>query len=184
MSLPPPGASRRLRPIPRREAGRERGKFFETTRTLEGYADLKSTFGACTSCHVRKPGSSKLTRKGEEFRQLVGDMKGLEAWMKEHHPAPPAAFTLPATSRNACDGTTNSANSAPRSAARHAFEPVGETGHDLLPLRFGHERPVRDFRTGASASDAIAGHPINHADLHARRRNIHRQALWTDVFIA
>jgi hypothetical protein len=68
----------------------DQGKYYETTRTLAGFEDLKATFGACTSCHVTKPGSKKLTPKGKEFQDLVKDMEGLGAWMKEHHPTPPA----------------------------------------------------------------------------------------------
>jgi len=68
----------------------DRGKYYETRRTLAGFEDLKATFGACTSCHVTKPGSKKLTAKGKEFRDLVEDMEGLGAWMKEHHPAAPS----------------------------------------------------------------------------------------------
>lgn len=69
----------------------DQGKYYETMRTLAGFGDLEATFGACTSCHVTKPGSKKLTTKGKEFRDLVQDMEGLEAWMKEHHPVSPAA---------------------------------------------------------------------------------------------
>ncbi len=69
----------------------DQGKYFETMRTLTGFEELKATFGACTSCHVTKPGSKKLTAKGKEFRDMVHDMEGLGAWMKEHHPAPPPA---------------------------------------------------------------------------------------------
>lgn len=67
----------------------DQGKYFETMRTLAGFDDLKATFGACTSCHVTKPGSKKLTAKGKEFRDMVQDMEGLGAWMKEHHPTAP-----------------------------------------------------------------------------------------------
>ncbi|KAB2967699.1 MAG: hypothetical protein F9K18_03940 [Thermoanaerobaculia bacterium] len=68
----------------------DKGKFYETARTLAGFEDLKANFGACTACHVARPGSKKLTRQGKQFQELVGDMKGLEAWMKEHHPAVPS----------------------------------------------------------------------------------------------
>jgi hypothetical protein len=69
----------------------DKGKYYENARTLAGFDDLKANFGACTTCHVSKPGSKKLTRQGKQFEELVGDMEGLEAWMKEHHPAPPKA---------------------------------------------------------------------------------------------
>ncbi|MEO8196018.1 MAG: hypothetical protein ABI689_04790 [Thermoanaerobaculia bacterium] len=68
----------------------DQGKYYETMRTLAGFADLKATFGACTSCHVTKPGSKKLTAKGKEFGEMVRDMEGLGAWMQEHHPKPQA----------------------------------------------------------------------------------------------
>ncbi len=67
----------------------DQGKYYETMRTLAGYAELKSTFGACTNCHVKKPGSKKLTAQGKKFQQMVEDMAGLGAWMKEHHPTTP-----------------------------------------------------------------------------------------------
>ncbi|MDQ1347739.1 MAG: hypothetical protein QG573_1112 [Acidobacteriota bacterium] len=69
----------------------DQGKYYETMRTLAGFEELKATFGACTSCHVTKPGSKKLTAKGKEFQDLVKDMEGLGAWMKEHHPKAPAS---------------------------------------------------------------------------------------------
>lgn len=64
----------------------DKGKYYESMRSLGGYDELKSTFGACTSCHVSRPGSKKLTRQGRQFRDLVRDMEGLRAWMKQHHP--------------------------------------------------------------------------------------------------
>lgn len=69
----------------------DQGKYYETMRTLSGFDDLKATFGACTSCHVTKPGSKKLTAKGREFQELVKDMEGLGVWMQEHHPKAPAS---------------------------------------------------------------------------------------------
>ena len=68
----------------------DQGKYYETMSTLAGYDELKATFGACTSCHVTKPGSQKLTAKGKEFGAMVQDMEGLGVWMKEHHPKPPS----------------------------------------------------------------------------------------------
>jgi hypothetical protein len=69
----------------------DQGKYYETTRTMAGFEELKATFGACTSCHVAKPGSQKLTREGKRFQAMVDDMAGLRVWMEEHHPTPPAA---------------------------------------------------------------------------------------------
>ncbi|HRC86091.1 MAG TPA: hypothetical protein PK413_10815 [Thermoanaerobaculia bacterium] len=68
----------------------DKGKYYELMRTTEGFDDLKATFGACTSCHVRKPGSHDLTRRGQAFLLMVKDMEGLREWMKAHHPAKPA----------------------------------------------------------------------------------------------
>ena len=65
----------------------DQGKYFETQRTLAGFDQLKGTFGRCTSCHVRKPGSAKLTKKGRQFAELVKDMAGLQEWMQKEHPA-------------------------------------------------------------------------------------------------
>jgi len=66
----------------------DQGKYYETRRTLDGYADLKATFGRCTHCHVSKPGSQKLTKEGKRFQEMVRDMAGLGEWMQQHHPAP------------------------------------------------------------------------------------------------
>jgi hypothetical protein len=66
----------------------DKGIYFENTRTLEGYDQVKGTFGKCTTCHVRKPGSTKLTKKGKELAEVVGSMEELRAWLDEHHPEP------------------------------------------------------------------------------------------------
>lgn len=66
------------------------GKYYEGMRTLDGYDSVKQAFGRCTSCHDRKPGSKKLTRKGTQFAEMVKDMAGLGQWMKEGHPMPAA----------------------------------------------------------------------------------------------
>lgn len=65
------------------------GKYYETLRTLDGYDRVKESFGRCTACHVRRPGSTKLTAKGRQFAGLVKDMPGLYQWMREGHPTPP-----------------------------------------------------------------------------------------------
>lgn len=66
------------------------GKYYETMHSLAGYDTLRTTFGRCTSCHVRKPGSRKLTRRGQEYAALVKDMPALGEWIRTNHPAPPA----------------------------------------------------------------------------------------------
>lgn len=66
------------------------GKYYEAMKSLDGYEAVKASFGRCTACHDRRPGSKKLTRKGKDFAALVIDMPGLNQWMKEGHPAPAA----------------------------------------------------------------------------------------------
>jgi hypothetical protein len=66
------------------------GKYYETMRSMAGYDSLKASFGGCTTCHDRKPGSKKLTKKGQDFAGLVKDMPGLNQWMREGHPTPAA----------------------------------------------------------------------------------------------
>ncbi len=66
------------------------GKYYEAMRTLDGYDEVKEAFGRCTTCHERKPGSMRLTRKGRQLAELVHDMSGLGQWVRENHPAAPA----------------------------------------------------------------------------------------------
>lgn len=68
----------------------DQGKYFELARTLDGYDQLAASFGRCTACHVRQPGSMKLTRKGRQMAALVSDMEGLREWIRRQHPSPPA----------------------------------------------------------------------------------------------
>jgi cytochrome c2 len=67
----------------------DRGKYFEVMHTLDGYDQVKASFGQCTSCHVRKPGSKKLTRKGQQMASMARDMSALREWVQQNHPAPP-----------------------------------------------------------------------------------------------
>jgi len=62
------------------------GKYFELMRSLDGYDDVTQAFGDCTTCHVRKPGSTKLTQTGRLFQRLVDDMNGLKTYLQEQHP--------------------------------------------------------------------------------------------------
>jgi cytochrome c556 len=64
------------------------GKYFETMHTLDGYDALKSSFGRCTTCHAKQPGSKRLTKKGQQFAELAKDMESLQQWIKEGHPMP------------------------------------------------------------------------------------------------
>lgn len=71
------------------------GKYFETTRTLDGFDQVKESFGKCTMCHVRKPGSHRLTAKGKEFAGMIKDMKDLGEWVRQNHPAAPTPTPAP-----------------------------------------------------------------------------------------
>lgn len=64
----------------------DQGKFYESMGTVEGYADLKGTFGRCTTCHVNKPGSTKLTAKGKKLSSVIADMDELRSWLAKEHP--------------------------------------------------------------------------------------------------
>jgi len=64
----------------------DKGIYYDTQRTLEGFDEIKGSFGRCTSCHVRKPGSEKLTKEGKKMAELVDDMEELRKWLEEHHP--------------------------------------------------------------------------------------------------
>jgi hypothetical protein len=64
----------------------DRGKYFEEMRTLDGYDDVVVAFADCTSCHEKKPGSRKLTERGERYAWVVNDMEGLRQWLRENHP--------------------------------------------------------------------------------------------------
>lgn len=63
----------------------DQGKYYEAMGSLEGY-DQVAAFAECTSCHVRKPGSQKLTSTGKRFFWAVQDMQGLRKWLEENHP--------------------------------------------------------------------------------------------------
>lgn len=67
----------------------DRGKYYELAGTLVGYAEIKASFGACTSCHARKPGSHELTTRGEQLREVLRDMDGLRAHVMQEHPKAP-----------------------------------------------------------------------------------------------
>jgi len=53
---------------------------------MDGYDQVKSSFGKCTTCHVRKPGSTKLTKHGKELAGVVDSMNELREWMEANHP--------------------------------------------------------------------------------------------------
>lgn len=64
----------------------DRGKYYEAVGTLAGYDRVHYAFGNCTSCHVAKPGSARLTRTGAEFAAVVHDMQGLKDFLDRNHP--------------------------------------------------------------------------------------------------
>ncbi len=64
----------------------DRGKYYELMSSLEGYDELEATFSECTTCHVRKPGSLKLTKKGKQFQWMLEDMEGLREMLLGLHP--------------------------------------------------------------------------------------------------
>ncbi len=64
------------------------GKYYETMHTFAGLDSLQATFGRCTACHARKPGSKKLTKRGKEYALLVHDMPALGELMRTRHPNP------------------------------------------------------------------------------------------------
>ena len=65
----------------------DQGKYWESMRTLDGYDQIKASFGKCTACHVRKPGSEKLTKQGKELASVVESMAELREWLEQNHPA-------------------------------------------------------------------------------------------------
>jgi len=64
----------------------DEGRYFELTRSLEGYDELEAEFGRCTSCHVRKPGNTKLTKTGRRYQRLMTDMEGIRDFVLDRHP--------------------------------------------------------------------------------------------------
>lgn len=75
----------------------DRGKYYELMRSLDGYDEVTQVFGECTTCHVRKPGSVKLTQTGRLFQRLVDDMAGLRIYLKEQHPTADAPEEAPSS---------------------------------------------------------------------------------------
>lgn len=67
----------------------DKGKYYELMGSFEGLDELEKAFVSCTDCHVKKPGSKKLTRQGKKFNSSVKDMEGLREWLKSAHPEQP-----------------------------------------------------------------------------------------------
>jgi hypothetical protein len=69
----------------------DKGKYYELMGSFDGYDQVTASFGKCTACHVRKPGSAKLTKQGKQYQSLATNMEGLREYLMEPHPTPPAA---------------------------------------------------------------------------------------------
>ncbi len=76
----------------------DRGKYYDLMGTFDGYEKVINTFGKCTTCHVKKPGSMRLTRMGKRYYDLVNSMEGLKALLEGEHPVrtPPEEESPPA----------------------------------------------------------------------------------------
>jgi cytochrome c553 len=66
----------------------DKGKYFELMGSLDGYDQIQTQFEKCTTCHVSKPGSEKLTKTGKKYQWVAGDMAGLQIWLMDQHPTP------------------------------------------------------------------------------------------------
>lgn len=64
----------------------DKGKYYELMHTMSGFDDIKAAFGQCTTCHVRKPGSKRLTATGRDYKKVLHDMKGLRDFLNSLHP--------------------------------------------------------------------------------------------------
>ena len=73
----------------------DEGKYYELMGTLDGFDDVTQVFGECTTCHVKKPGSAKLTQTGRLFQRLIDDMSGLRTYLQEQHPVGDAPEEAP-----------------------------------------------------------------------------------------
>ena len=71
----------------------DKGKYYELMGSFEGLEDLEKAFASCTDCHVKKPGSKKLTRQGKKFNSSIQNMEGLREWLKTAHPEEPKDST-------------------------------------------------------------------------------------------
>ena len=65
----------------------DKGLYYEALGSLEGFDQLQGSFGRCTACHVKKPGSEKLTAEGKKMADLVDSMAELKQWLAKNHPA-------------------------------------------------------------------------------------------------
>jgi hypothetical protein len=75
----------------------DQGKYYEAMGSLEGYDTVMQVFGSCTHCHVRQPGSQKLTPAGRKFSEMMQGMSAFQDWVRAAHPvlAPEASQPEP-----------------------------------------------------------------------------------------
>ena len=64
----------------------DQGLYYEMMGDLDGFDNLEGSFGRCTACHAKKPGSDKLTGEGKKMADLVNSMEELKKWLEENHP--------------------------------------------------------------------------------------------------
>ena len=64
----------------------DQGKYYEATGSLVGFDEVVQAFRACTTCHVKKPGSEKFTPQGRRFLGIMRDMTELRDWAMKAHP--------------------------------------------------------------------------------------------------
>ena len=64
----------------------DQGKYYELMGTLDGFDAVIAVFQKCTTCHVRKPGSERLTPEGRRFSRVVSSMSDLAEWVQSSHP--------------------------------------------------------------------------------------------------
>ena len=84
----------------------DRGKYYELMGDLEGFDQIALAYGKCTTCHVKKAGSKKLTAEGKRLARAIENMDALrELVLKEHPTLPPAESVGPAEHRASDSGT-------------------------------------------------------------------------------
>ena len=64
----------------------DQGKYYEATGSLQGFDQIIDAFRACTTCHVKKPGSERFTPQGRRFVGVMRDMTELRDWAMKAHP--------------------------------------------------------------------------------------------------
>ena len=65
----------------------DRGLFYQTVDTMDGYDQVLERFESCTYCHSERAGNKSMTSEGHRFRWMMQNMAGLTAWLEENYPA-------------------------------------------------------------------------------------------------